>query len=428
MNLNVISAFSEKLLQSSGSGPFLLLESQLRDHPSSQKSFVAAGVRRMIKARGEEIEVLEGGSRRVFRMNPWQALRQFRQAPGWLFGYLGYDLKNYSEQLYSLNQPLLDVPDLFFFEPELCYRFDQNGLEQISGSRQNLSGETEPKSQGNLLKSIQPMIEKDQYLDCIDTIQHRIMEGDFYELNYTYPSEGRFEGDPFWLYEKMKSINPVPFGAFIHTDEFTACCASPERFLRKRGERVRSEPIKGTAARADNPENDGKKIKELTNLKNRAENLMIVDLVRHDLSKISKTGSVNVSSLYEVQSFGTVHQLISVVESEVEAGTDPVDIIETCFPMGSMTGAPKIEVMRAIDELECYRRGIYSGAIGYFSPDGDFDFNVVIRTALIQDGRVIYPVGGAITSDSKPEEEWEETLVKSRNITRIFSESSEVTK
>ncbi|NBB77602.1 MAG: anthranilate synthase component I family protein, partial [Bacteroidetes bacterium] len=181
-------------------------------------------------------------------------------------------------------------------------------------------------------------------------------------------------------------------------------------------------------ARADNPENDGKKIEELMNLKNRAENLMIVDLVRHDLSKVSKTGSVNVSSLYEVQSFGTVHQLISVIESEVEAGTDPIDIIETCFPMGSMTGAPKIEVMRAIDELECYRRGMYSGAIGYFSPEGDFDLNVVIRTALIQGERVIYPVGGAITSDSKPEEEWEETLIKSRNITQIFSESSEVTK
>lgn len=428
MNLNPVSTFANKILRLKSSGPFILLESQLPGHPSSEKSYIAAGSKRMIRAFGDEIELVENGESNRFKMNPWKALKEFRDSSGWIFGYLGYDLKNYSESLESSNESLISVPDLYFFEPELCYQLDGEMIEQLAGSEPFLTDKPLPVPEGRLLRSLSPLMEKAEYLERVREIHQRIREGDFYELNYTYPSSGRFEGDPFWLYEKMKAINPVPFGAFIKLDGVTVCSASPERFLKKSGTKIRSEPIKGTSARADDRETDLQRVRELNSLKNRAENLMIVDLVRHDLSKISKTGSVQVSSLYEVQSFGTVHQLISVVESEVEPDTDAVDVIEACFPMGSMTGAPKIEVMRAIDDLECYRRGIYSGAIGYFTPDGDFDFSVVIRTAMIEGGRVIYPVGGAITSDSEPEMEWEETLIKSRNITQIFSESSPRTK
>ena len=227
-------------------------------------------------------------------------------------------------------------------------------------------------------------------------------------------------GDPYWLYTRMREINPVPFGAFISHEKFSVCCASPERFLKKDGNSIRSEPIKGTAGRSLDSEIDKINRQELLNEKNRAENLMIVDLVRHDLSKVSKLGSVKASKLFDVQTFGTVHQLISVVESMAQEGIDPVDIIESCFPMGSMTGAPKIEVMKTTDQLEKYKRGIYSGAIGYITPDDNFDFNVVIRTAILQDDSLFYPVGGAITSDSDPGSEWEECMIKSRNVTEIF--------
>ncbi|MEX2435046.1 MAG: chorismate-binding protein, partial [Balneolaceae bacterium] len=201
------------------------------------------------------------------------------------------------------------------------------------------------------------------------------------------------------------------------------CCASPERFLKKKGNRILSEPIKGTSARSLEPLADEIQKELLMNEKNRAENLMIVDLVRHDLSAVAKTGSVRVSKLYDIQTFGTVHQLISAVEAEVDDHVNPVEIVKACFPMGSMTGAPKIKVMNTIDELESYRRGIYSGAIGYFNPDGDFDFNVVIRTAIVQNNSYIYPVGGAITSDSDPVNEWEETKIKSAMIRNVLAKN-----
>jgi para-aminobenzoate synthetase component 1 len=155
--------------------------------------------------------------------------------------------------------------------------------------------------------------------------------------------------------------------------------------------------------------------------KERAENLMIVDLVRNDLNRIADKGSVKVSSLFEIQSFETVHQMVSTIECKVPNGTDSIELIKACFPMGSMTGAPKIAAMKAIDNYEQYKRGIYSGALGYLKPNGDFDLNVVIRTAIIEGNRLVYPVGGAITSDSDPEEEWEETLLKAQAITNLFS-------
>lgn len=220
------------------------------------------------------------------------------------------------------------------------------------------------------------------------------------------------------IYRKMRDVNPVPFGGFIQTDSFSVCSASPERFLKKTGRKILSEPIKGTVPTSENQEEDRRLKEILLNEKNKAENLMIVDLVRHDLSLIAETGSVKVSKLFDIQTFGTVHQLISSVEATALSGISPVDIIKSCFPMGSMTGAPKIEVMKSIDELEMYKRGIYSGAIGYITPDGDFDFNVVIRSAIIQNKKLIYPVGGAITGDSEPDEEWHETEVKARAITR----------
>lgn len=402
--------------------PLIILESQLKNHRSSKHSFIAAKPRRSITATGSKVEIVESGDKQTMETNPWEALKQFRsEKKSWLFGFLGYDLKNHTEGLNSLNPPLTDIPDLYFMEPEILIKIEDDEAVVLSGDF-SFGGNSRSPLPGSIEKELRALIRKEEYIRNIETIQKKIHNGDFYEMNYTFPLCGSYLGDSFWLYSKMREINPVPFGAFISDEKFSVCCSSPERFLKKTGDNIRSEPIKGTSARSQDHEMDAMNREQLLNEKNRAENLMIVDLVRHDLSRVSKPGSVKVSNLYDVQSFGTVHQLISTVESVVRDGVDPVDIIQSCFPMGSMTGAPKIEVMKTTDELEMYKRGIYSGAIGYITPDDDFDFNVVIRTAILQGGSVFYPVGGAITSDSDPEAEWEECMIKSRNLTEIFTE------
>lgn len=414
------SLIDEQILQI-GDEELILLESQQVSHPSSQKSYLAYRPKRIIKGYGNRIIRKESNSVSEFTGDPWQAIREFREeGRSWLFGYLGYDLKNHIENLTSENAELINVPDFYFMEPEVLLLFEDGKLTVLKGEHQHNNTNKQKLASGKL-GDLKSAVNKREYLLKVDEIKNRIKEGDFYEMNYSYPITGEYRGDPYWLYSQMREVNPVPFGSYIKGADFSVCCTSPERFLKRTGSKVISEPIKGTSARSDKNDEDDYQKNLLLNEKNRAENLMIVDLVRHDLSRISKTGSVRVSKLFDIQSFGTVHQLISTIEAEITPGTDSTDVLKACFPMGSMTGAPKIEVMRAVEELEDYKRGIYSGAIGYFNPEGDFDFNVVIRSAMIQGEKLVYPVGGAITSDSSPEEEWEETRVKAKTLTKIFS-------
>jgi para-aminobenzoate synthetase component 1 len=205
----------------------------------------------------------------------------------------------------------------------------------------------------------------------------------------------------------------------MNFEGFEICSSSPERFLSRSGDTAWSQPIKGTAPKSGGLESARKLA---ASEKERAENLMIVDLVRNDLNRIAEKGTVKVTGLFEIQSFETVYQMVSTVECKTPEATDSLELIKACFPMGSMTGAPKIAAMKAIDVFEEYKRGIYSGALGYFKPNGDFDLNVVISTAIIDGNKLVYPVGGAITSDSDPEEEWDETMLKAKAITNLYSE------
>lgn len=407
----------------------ILLESQLKEHPSSVRSYLAIGDEAKIVVKNRKAIFFEDG-REIRRVNgePWKALKKFRREyPGWHFGYLGYNLGNQAESEKPNSEGSSGIPDMIFLKPRLLAEIKGDVMEWIYGDGSELklnSTSSDQNRLGPFVDRFIPGVSKERYLQKVEDIRQRIKEGDFYELNFSYPLTGRFEGNPLQLYEQMKQVNPVPFGAYLAVEGMHVCCASPERFLKKSGAKLLSEPIKGTSARAEDPSVDQKNRDELLNEKNRAENLMIVDLVRHDLAKIAKTGTVKVDKLFDLQSFGTVHQLISSISCEVDNRLDPVDYIQECFPMGSMTGAPKIEVMKHIDRLEEYSRGIYSGAIGYFTPEGDFDFNVVIRTAIIRDGVLTYPVGGAITSDSIPAEEWEETLLKAKSLFRALPEES----
>jgi para-aminobenzoate synthetase component 1 len=391
----------------------------MKNHPASAKSYLAARPKSWIKANGSSIEICEEGERKSFQGNPWDALSDFRKKhQDWLFGYFGYDLKNEIEDLESAHQKLYEAPDLFFMVPELVIEIQAD--QHVRELKGKIPNEKKRDSGKELSIELQHRISKADYIELVKQAKLDIYEGEYYEINLSHSLEFEIKGDSWDLYQEMKGIGPVPFGGYAEVDGIAVCCSSPERFLAKEGNKVWSQPIKGTALRknSEKPELDIERLRDSE--KERAENLMIVDLVRNDLGKIARRNSVQVSNLFEVQSFETVHQMVSTVEAKVEKGIESIDVIKACFPMGSMTGAPKIAAMKAIEKYEAYRRGIYSGALGYIKPDGDFDFNVIIRTAIIEGNRLVYPVGGAITSDSDPEAEWEETLIKAKAITNIF--------
>ncbi|MGD8747249.1 MAG: aminodeoxychorismate synthase component I [Balneolaceae bacterium] len=400
-------------------GTVLLLDSQSEDHNWSRKSYLAARPQAEIKAMGSHILLKQNERGKTFEGDPWEMLQTLREErQGWLLGYLGYDLKNHLENLTSKNWDGTEAPDMYFMEPGFLMEFNR-----ISGDYRVLIGElpedknfSEQKASSSEFSLIHLSCRTSQeaYLEKIRKAQRRISEGDFYEINLSHQIKGTFRGSAWALYQRMAEVGPVPFGAYLEVDNVKICCQSPERFLRKEGEKVFSQPIKGTAKRSDCREQDDLLKKELLDSpKEKAENLMIVDLVRNDLSRIARHGSVKVTELFGIQSFGTVHQMVSTVEALTEE-RDPVSVIKACFPMGSMTGTPKISAMKAIEEYEDYKRGIYSGAIGYITPNGNFDFNVVIRTAIIKKDEIFYSVGGAVTSDSIPANEWQETLIKAR--------------
>lgn len=396
------------------------------EHPASESSYVAAFAEKWLEVKDGSVRLYDGKSEKKVDSDPWNALEEFC-GNNWVFGFLGYDLKNSIwDRLNTLNSELYEAPDLYMMVPSILLKVTGDDIETIIGdiSDFNYSYKLEANENTVAVNNFRPGIEKEEYIRIVNVIKEQIKEGDFYEMNFTYPLLADFTGNPFHLYQQMKAINPVPFGAYAEIGELTICCASPERFLKKTGNRLISEPIKGTTARSKSEKEDQSLKEALLSEKNRAENLMIVDLVRHDMSQVCKTGTVKVDKLYEIQSFGTVHQLISRITGELDDKNTGIDALKSCFPMGSMTGAPKLRVMQEIERHEDYKRGIYSGSVGYFNPEGDFDFNVVIRSAFIENKNVVYPVGGAITSDSDPEEEWNETIIKAKSITEAASDRS----
>ena len=229
--------------------------------------------------------------------------------------------------------------------------------------------------------------------------------------------------DPLTRFFRLNEMSSAPFSAYLSFDQKHVLCGSPERFIKKEGDTIISQPIKGTIKRGKNQEEDDKLVQQLKmDPKERSENIMITDLVRNDLSKTAAPGSVQVEELCEVYTFKTVHQLISTVTSKIKTGVHPVDVIKNAFPMGSMTGAPKVRAMEIIEEEEDFKRGIYSGSIGYFDPQGDFDFNVVIRSLIYNEKNhyLSARVGGAITALSDPEREYDECLLKMESMKRTL--------
>ncbi len=364
--------------------------------------------------------------------NAFEKLNEYQQVTkDWIFGYLSYDLKNDVESLTSKNFDGLGFPDLYFFQPQKLFILKGNIVEfhylkmvdeEMEADFQEILQAERVDNQkpetSNLRPNIQPRISKEKYLDRIEQLQWHIHRGDIYEANYCqeFFSE-KFEMDPFEVFKNLNKISLPPFAVFLKLEEIHLLSASPERYLKKTGQQILSQPIKGTARRSSNEEEDRKIALELSeDPKEYSENVMIVDLVRNDLSRIAKKGSVKVDELCKIYSFRQVHQMISTISAEVEDSIPPVEVLRATFPMGSMTGAPKISAMKIIEELEETKRSLYSGAVGYFTPSGDFDFNVVIRSILYNSEKkyVSFSVGGAITAASVPEKEYEECLLKSQ--------------
>ena len=359
----------------------------------------------------------------------FENLKEYQSATkDWIFGYLSYDLKNDIEDLKSNNFDGLQFPDLYFFQPKKLFLIKNEILEvqYLKSVENDWKGDLKKIQQTEIPTSkhsndnvkIKLRVHKDEYFEKIDAMQSHIHRGDIYEANFCqefYAEDTNI--NPVETYQKLNSISNPPFATLLKCHDKYVLSASLERYINKEGSKVISQPIKGTAKRADNDiEDEQLKIALQTDEKERSENIMIVDLVRNDLSKIAIKGSVKIDELCKIYTFKQVHQMISTIVSEVEDSVNPIDILKATFPMGSMTGAPKISAMKIIEQLEETKRGIYSGAIGYFSPKGNFDFNVVIRSILYNatNNYVSYSVGGAITAKSDPLKEYEECLVKAK--------------
>ena len=368
-------------------------------------------------------------------VNAFDKLKEYQETTAdWIFGYLSYDLKNDVERLKSSNHDGLHFPDLYFFQPQKLIFIKNDQIEfrylrmiddEIEEDFEIIRNfKVELVAEQSTIK-VEARISKEQYLEKISKMLHHIHRGDIYEANFCqeFYSED-VEIDPFSIYRSLNEISTPPFAAYLKLENFNLISASPERYLKKKGGNLLTQPIKGTARRSQDAEEDKNIAKDLAiDPKEKSENVMIVDLVRNDLSRIAKKGSVNVEELCKVYTFKQVHQLVSSVTAEIADDIPPVEALRTSFPMGSMTGAPKISAMKIIEQLEESKRGLYSGAVGYFTPKGDFDFNVVIRSILYNSDHkyLSFSVGGAITAKSDPEKEYEECLLKAKAMREVLT-------
>ena len=364
----------------------------------------------------DSLEVLEVNT------DAFNSLRAFHlKHQDWLFGYLSYDLKNEVEELTSKNYDGIKAPLLSFFIPKYVLLLKGNLLEIYTYEPKEICEQflvnqaisfEEPISS----VSLQKRDTRDDYLRKIEKIRRHIQRGDIYEMNYCQEFFAKeVDLSPAAIFRQLNKYTTTPFSSFLKINHIYAMCASPERFIKKSGNQLLSQPIKGTRKRGVNKEKDIILVSQLKNSKKDiSENVMITDLVRNDLSITAKRGCVRVAELCEVYTFKKIHQMITTITSEVNEGVQFSTILKSIFPMGSMTGAPKLKAMELIEEFESFKRGMFSGAIGYITPEADFDFNVVIRTILYNASTkyLSVGVGGAITSKSDAEEEYEECLVK----------------
>ena len=365
---------------------------------------------------------------RLSNNNSLSELRAFQAInKEWLFGHLNYPS--------AQNDPM-GFPPGFFFTPAHLISLKGNEVTLQTSSADPFTVLSEIEQTSNQLHrgsdasiQIEQLISQQAYLQALEKIKNHIQRGDCYEINFCQPFLATdVYVNPLWLFQRLNEVSPNPFAACYKWNNSYCLCASPERFLAKKGNRLISQPIKGTAKRDLNDWNEDSIIKDelRQSEKNKSENVMIVDLVRNDLSRICERGSVGVDELFGVYSFPQLHHMISTISGKVNSEKHWTEILEACFPMGSMTGAPKKRVMELIDTYEMNPRGLFSGTIGYIDPNGDFDFNVVIRSIFMNTAlcSLSFMAGGGITINSDPQLEYEESLAKAAAIKLVLSSTA----
>ena len=410
-SLNNLINFSKRYTHSC-----VLLSNKYSDKYSQYQTIVCLGSRKVIES----------------NCNSFAKLRKFQSDnKDWLFGFLSYDLKNEVEQLQSNNIDNFSFPNLFFFIPETILFISDRDLmvetfsskEEIDKMIEDIKNEKDSSDKNQSIELI-PRENQEQYLQKIIKIKNHIQRGDIYEMNYCqelYSKDSHINPEKVFL--ELNKSSKAPFSVYFKYNDKYLLCSSPERFLQKKGDRIISQPIKGTRKRGESTEEDKILLNDLTNSqKDKSENVMIVDLVRNDLSRTAKKSSVKVEELFGIYSFERVHQMITTISSEIDENFDFIEVLNSCFPMGSMTGAPKLKAMQLIERYETTKRSLYSGAFGYISPDQDFDFNVVIRSILYDSlsSYVSVLVGGAITINSDEKEEYEECLIKAQAMINVL--------
>ncbi len=354
----------------------------------------------------------------------------------WIFGFLSYDLKNQLENLTSSNTDGIKMPVMHFYVPEKVFLFKDNtvkigllstGEKTTSAAKileEILHFVPEDENNDNPIK-IMHRVNRQAYINNVKRIKNHIQKGDIYEANYCieFYAENALT-QPVKSFLTLNKNNPSPYACFYRIEDKYLLSSSPERFLARRGNMLVSQPIKGTIKRGCSEEEDEKLKHQLYHdPKERSENVMIVDLVRNDLSRTAQKGSVKVTELCGIYTYPHVHQMISTVTSTLRDDVHFVDAIKEAFPMGSMTGAPKIRAMEIMEECESTRRGLYSGAVGYISPSRNFDFNVIIRSILYNqtDKFINFMAGSAITIGSVPENEYRECLLKATSMAQTLN-------
>ncbi len=415
---------------------------------NGRSDIIAAAPCKQLVTRGETTRILEEGVVSESREDPFSLVREALGEPagdftplafeGGAIGYFGYDLGRRIEKLPEMAGDIDGLPEMMIGIYDWVVVVDHDS-RQAWLVAQGRSPQTEvlweellerlntPAESGfrqplHAPQGFEAGIDREEYRRQFARIQAWIRAGDCYQVNYTQRFDAQVAGDGWQAYREMRALNPVPFGAFLQFDDLEILSFSPERFLKLEAGEVTTQPIKGTRPRSENPGEDLRHKRELIeSLKDRAENLMIVDLLRNDLGRVCEPGSIGVRDLFKVESFPTVHHMVSTVSGRLRDGEDAMSLLRACFPGGSITGAPKIRAMEIIEELEPARRGIYCGSIGYVGFNGDMDTSIVIRTLVRRGDRAHYWVGGGIVADSDPEEEYQECLDKARAFRRYFN-------
>ncbi len=402
---------------------------------------------------GEQTEIQSVSGSRSSPEDPFKLLRQtlsplvnsFEQVPfsAGAIGYFGYDLARRIEKLPTIAEDAEAIPEMMVGIYDWMVVIDhQQQQSWLLAQGRDLRTEAlwdslvlefsvypendDEPTEFQITSSIQSNLNWNQYSQAFAKIQNYIFEGDCYQVNLAQRFHASCEGNLWSLYQKLRQHNPAPFSAFLNLPELQILSSSPERFVSVFDDKIETKPIKGTRPRGNNPEQDLILMNELhTSHKDRAENVMIVDLLRNDIGKNSAIGSVEVPSLFDVESFSTVHHLVSTVKAELDQDRHALHLLRGCFPGGSITGAPKIRSMEIIEELEPHRRGVYCGGIGWIGFDGNMDSNIAIRTLIHSGDQIRFWAGGGIVADSDPQAEYQETFDKAAALFKVLEQSIE---